>query len=67
MSSSNSKQEQNSPAVKFTEAEWKAKLSPEEYRVLREKGTEQPYKGKYNEHDETGTYKCAGCGQALYE
>ncbi len=67
MSLSNNKQEQNSSSVNLTEADWKAKLSPEEYRVLREKGTEQPYKGKYNEHNETGTYKCAGCGQALYE
>ncbi len=67
MSSSNSKQAANPLVVNLTDAEWKAKLTPEEYRVLREKGTEEPYKGKYNEHKETGTYNCAGCGQALYE
>jgi peptide-methionine (R)-S-oxide reductase len=67
MASSNSKQEQQTPAVNLSDAEWKAKLTPEQYRVLREKGTESPYKGEYNEHKETGIYKCAGCGQALYE
>jgi len=67
MSSSNSKQEQTAPAVNLTDTEWKAKLTSEQYRVLREKGTEDPYKGEYNEHKEMGIYQCAGCGQALYE
>jgi peptide-methionine (R)-S-oxide reductase len=45
---------------------WKEKLSPEEYRVLREKGTEAPFTGKFwNNHDK-GKYSCAGCGTILF-
>lgn len=47
--------------------EWKALLSNEEYRILREKGTEHPFSGEYNEHYEKGTYSCAGCGTPLFE
>jgi peptide-methionine (R)-S-oxide reductase len=45
---------------------WKQRLSQEEYHVLREKGTEPPGSGEYIEHDEDGTYHCAGCGQELF-
>jgi peptide-methionine (R)-S-oxide reductase len=49
-----------------TEEEWKAKLSPEEYDVIRNKGTEAPFTGKYvNEHSE-GMYKCKACGAVLF-
>ncbi len=50
-----------------TEEEWKEILTPEEYRVLREKGTEPPGTGKYNKHYKTGVYKCAACGHELFE
>ncbi len=49
-----------------SEAEWQEKLSPEQYRVLREKGTERAFSGKYYKHKADGTYVCAACGQALF-
>jgi peptide-methionine (R)-S-oxide reductase len=52
--------------VRRTEAEWKKLLTPEQYRVLREKGTERAFSGKYWDHHEAGTYHCAACGQALF-
>jgi peptide-methionine (R)-S-oxide reductase len=50
-----------------TEEEWKKKLNPEQYHVLREKGTERPFSGKYYLHKEKGVYVCAGCGQELFK
>ncbi|TFL01903.1 peptide methionine sulfoxide reductase msrB [Pterulicium gracile] len=50
-----------------SEQEWRAVLSPEQFRVLREKGTEMPGVGEYNKHKGTGVYNCAGCGTALYK
>ena len=52
--------------MKKTEAEWKETLTPEQYRVLREKGTERPFTGEYNKAKEKGTYVCAGCGNPLF-
>jgi peptide-methionine (R)-S-oxide reductase len=49
-----------------TEKEWKESLSQEEYRVLREKGTERAFTGKYNLHFEDGMYKCKACGNDLF-
>ena len=49
-----------------SEAEWKKLLTPEQYHVLREKGTEPPYKGKYYLLDEEGIYRCAACGNPLF-
>ncbi len=46
---------------------WKEKLSDEEYHVLRNKGTERPFTGKYNMHFENGTYVCRGCGTELFD
>jgi len=52
--------------VENSEADWKAKLSPEEYRILRKKGTEYPHTGKYNLHFENGSYHCKGCNTPLF-
>ena len=49
-----------------TEAEWRAELSPEQYRVLRQKGTEAPWTGEYDAVFEPGNYHCAGCGAELF-
>lgn len=53
--------------VTKTEDEWRKQLSEEEYRVLRQKGTERPHTGKFNLHFEKGAYVCAGCNQQLFE
>ena len=53
--------------VEKTEAEWKAQLSDEEYRILRKKGTELPHTGEYNLHFKDGAYRCKGCGAMLFE
>jgi len=52
--------------VQKTDAEWRAELTPEQYRVLREKGTEAPFSGEYDHLFEPGTYRCAGCGVELF-
>lgn len=52
--------------VAMTESDWKAKLTPEQYAVLREKGTERPYSGKFWDFKGKGDYHCAGCGQLLF-
>jgi peptide-methionine (R)-S-oxide reductase len=50
-----------------TDAQWRAELDPEQYRILREKGTEAPFSGEYDHVFEPGTYRCAGCGAELFE
>ncbi len=52
--------------INKTEEEWKKELSPEEYRVLREKGTEPPFTGKFYLNNEKGAYVCAACGNELF-
>ncbi|PJE77159.1 peptide-methionine (R)-S-oxide reductase [Candidatus Uhrbacteria bacterium CG10_big_fil_rev_8_21_14_0_10_48_16] len=49
-----------------TDDQWKRELTPEQYRVLREKGTEVPFSGTYNLLNDDGMYHCAGCGAVLF-
>jgi len=65
----------NTPSVSATnmqtkivkaDAEWKQTLTPEQYRVLREKGTERAFTGEFWNHHEKGAYRCAGCGTMLF-
>ena len=53
--------------MKKTEKDWEVELSPEQFRVLRQCGTEPPFTGKYVRHSEKGTYVCAGCGNDLFK
>ncbi|KUF93579.1 hypothetical protein AM588_10010467 [Phytophthora nicotianae] len=56
----------SSDAVKLSDEEWKQRLTPMQFQVLRLKGTERAGTGEYNKHKETGVYVCAGCKTALY-
>jgi peptide-methionine (R)-S-oxide reductase len=52
--------------VDKTDEQWREELSPEQYAVLREKATERPWSGKYNDVKEDGVYRCAGCGAEIF-
>ena len=52
--------------VEKSEQEWREKLTPEQYRVVRQKGTERPFTGQYWDHTDEGIYTCVACGEPLF-
>jgi peptide-methionine (R)-S-oxide reductase len=52
--------------IEKSDAEWRRELTPEQYRVLRRKGTERPWTGEYAQTKDAGVYRCAGCGAELF-
>jgi peptide-methionine (R)-S-oxide reductase len=53
--------------VQKSEAEWRQQLTPEQYRIMRQKGTEAPFSGRYNNFKGEGIFRCAGCGAPLFD
>ncbi len=53
--------------IEKTDEQWRAELTPEQYRILRDKGTERAFTGEYDHSFEPGIYRCAGCGAELFD
>lgn len=53
--------------IEKTDAEWRKELTPEQYKVMREKGTERAFAGAYVDNHDKGMYKCAACGEPLFD
>jgi peptide-methionine (R)-S-oxide reductase len=67
MTDTNASKQDAAEHIEKSDAEWRAELSPQQYRVMRQKGTEAPFTGKYwNEHAD-GVYRCAACGNPLFD
>ena len=66
LKSTTNKKDTMSTELPKTEGDWKKKLSDEQYYVLREKGTERPFTGKFYLHKDKGVYTCAACGNELF-
>ncbi|MFZ0705243.1 MAG: peptide-methionine (R)-S-oxide reductase MsrB [Candidatus Korobacteraceae bacterium] len=57
----------NAEKITKSEADWRRELSPEQYHILREKGTERAFTGEYAHSKTPGVYRCAACGQELFD
>lgn len=57
----------NIEPVEKTDPQWRSELTPEQYRILREQGTEPAFSGQYYDHHDEGVYRCAGCGLELFD
>ena len=66
MSTKGTAPEQDAAELPSSEEEWQGRLTPEQFEVLRRKGTERAFAGLYHDLKTQGTYVCAGCGQALF-
>lgn len=59
-------EEKMTKRIEKTDEEWKKELTPEQYQIMREKGTERPFTGEYVNNHEDGVYRCASCGTELF-